>query len=344
MTSLLDIERPLPISSFSVDAIGDTPIRPVTVQLGGRRTSVFLKLEGHNPGGSIKDRTGIALVRDLESRGMLQKNSTIVESTSGNLGVALAGISKSLGYKFVAVVDPKLTVENADKMRSSGAVLDVVTRQEPTGGYLLTRLERVKELLAAMPGAVWPNQYENHANVRAHFEGTGPEIWRQLRGRIDAVLIGVSTGGTLTGISRWLRRVVPDVRIVAVDARGSIALGGTPGPRLLTGIGASRRITLARRADYDAVMYVADADAFACCRALAHCTGISVGGSSGAVVAAAVEWLKEAPTAERVVCICADTGANYQSSIFDDRYIGRALPEVRQRQPFYEAIFAESRG
>ena len=342
MAGMLHVERPPPNSGFSVDAIGDTPMRSITIQIGHRGSSLYLKLEGYNPGGSIKDRTALALVRDLESRGLVRKNSTIVEFTSGNLGVGLSCISKCLGYRFIAVVDPKLTAENADKMRCSGAILELVTRQDVTGGYLLTRLERVKELLSFIPGAAWPNQYDNHANVRAHLEGTGPEILRQMSGRIDAIFVGVSTGGTLAGISRSVRGALPGTRVIAVDAQGSIAFGGAPSPRLLTGIGASRRITLAQRADYSTVMYVTDVDAFACCRALAHCAGVHVGGSSGATIAAAVRWLTEASTAERTVCVCADTGFNYQSSIFDDDYVATTLPEVQRRQRYYEAVFAES--
>jgi N-(2-amino-2-carboxyethyl)-L-glutamate synthase len=322
-----------------IHRIGNTPVSFVSIKLGPRTIPLHLKLEGHNPGGSIKDRTAIALIRDLEARALLNRGSIIVESTSGNLGVALAYISRELGYRFVAVVDPKLTVENAAKMQSMGAMLDMVTDPDETGGYLLTRLRRVQELLSAMPGAAWPNQYENPANLKAHFEGTGPEILRQMCGKVDVAFVGVSTGGTLAGISQFLRMELPHVSMIAVDAKGSIALGGAPGPRLLTGIGASRVATLLQCNDYDRVIYMDDTDAFACCRALARRTGISVGGSSGAVIAAAIQWLTRAPANTRAICLCPDTGLNYQSSIFNDGYINVKLPTVHRRQEYYESVF-----
>jgi cysteine synthase A len=314
----------------------------VSAKLGLRTITLHLKLEGYNPGGSIKDRTAMALVRDLQENELLHRDGMIIESTSGNLGVALAYISRELGYRFMAVVDPKLTAENADKLQTSGAVLDMVTEPDETGGYLLTRLRRVQELMSTTRGAVWPNQYENPANVKAHFEGTGPEILRQMCGKVDVVFLGVSTGGTLAGVSRSLRAALPRVRIVAVDAKGSVALGGEPGPRLLTGIGASRQATLLQRNDYDSVTYVDDADAFACCRALARRTGISVGGSSGAVIAAAIQWLARALTDFRAVCLCPDTGLNYQSSIFNDDYVGGKLAGIDRRQEYYESVFGAS--
>jgi N-(2-amino-2-carboxyethyl)-L-glutamate synthase len=338
ITTLQDNCARLRDGSF-MDLIGNTPTRAVRVKLGDCTRQIHLKLEGFNPGGSIKDRTAIALIRDLEAGMRLKRNGMIVESTSGNLGAALAYISRELGYRFTAVVDPKLTEENAEKMRRMGATLDHVTELDETGGYLLTRLRRVQELLSTIPGAVWPNQYENPVNAKAHFEETGPEILRQMNGKIDMAFLGVSTGGTLAGVSRFLRMALPRVSIVAVDAKGSIALGGTPGSRLLTGIGASRKATLLRRDDYSSVLYMNDIDAFACCRALARRTDLSVGGSSGAVVAAAIQWLACAPATTRAVCLCPDTGLNYQSSIFNDEYVRAKLPAVYRRQEYYESVF-----
>ena len=322
--------------------IGNTPIQVINLQLGLRSIPLHLKLEGCNPGGSVKDRTAIALIRDLQERGLLKQNSTIIESTSGNLGVALAYISESLGYRFVAVVDPKITPENSAKMQNAGAVLDKVTELDETGGFLLTRLRRVQHLLSSIKGAVWPNQYENPANVRAHLEGTGAEILHQMDSKIDVIFLAVSTGGTLAGVSRCLRKASPSVRVIAVDAKGSIALGGIPGSRLLTGIGASRAITLANRNDYDSVIYIDDANAFACCRALHHRTNLDVGGSSGAVIAAATQWLSEQSDPIRVVCLCPDTGANYRSSIFNDDYVTAALPSALCLEEYYQNIFANN--
>jgi cysteine synthase A len=156
---------------------------------------------------------------------------------------------------------------------------------------------------------------------------------------VDVVFLAVSTGGTLAGVSRFLRMVLPRVSIIAVDVKGSIALGGVPGPRLLTGLGASRQATLLGRDDYGSVIYIDDTDAFACCRALARRANVSVGGSSGAVISAAIQWLARAPGNTRAVCLCPDTGLNYQSSIFNDDYVNAKLPAVYRRQEYYESVF-----
>jgi N-(2-amino-2-carboxyethyl)-L-glutamate synthase len=303
--------------------IGHTPIVRVELQLPCGTRSVHLKLEGANPCGSLKDRTAASLVADLERRGFLERGSCIVESTSGNLGVSLASIARARGYTFVAVVDPKTTPENVSRLRRLGARIERVETPDDAGGYLLSRLARVRELLASSDRFVWPDQYTNPANPRAHEDGTGPELLQQLRGDLDAVFVPVSTGGTLTGIGRFLRRESPGTRIVAVDAAGSVALGGSTARRLLVGIGASRRSSFVTRDLYDEQLAVGDAEAFAFCRTLAEARGVLVGGSSGAVLAACARVLARRPELERVVCLCADRGDSYASTIFDDRWLER---------------------
>jgi cysteine synthase A len=306
-----------------MNRIGNTPIVRVELRLAGSARPVHLKLEGANACGSLKDRTAASLVADLERRGLLQRASCIVESTSGNLGVSLAWIARASGYGFVAVVDPKTTPENLSRLRRLGARIERVEMPDKAGGYLLSRLARVRELLASSDRFVWPDQYTNPANPRAHEEGTGPELLEQMRGELDAVFVPVSTGGTLAGIGRFLRRESPGTRIVAVDAAGSVALGGRPARRMLVGIGASRRSSFATRDLYDEHIAVGDAEAFAFCRGLAEGSGLLVGGSSGAVLAACARVLASRPDLERVVCICADCGSNYASTIFDDRWLER---------------------
>jgi 2,3-diaminopropionate biosynthesis protein SbnA len=303
--------------------MSDTPLVPVRLAVGGAVRTIHLKLEGENPGGSLKDRTAAALVDDLEARGALGPGSILVESTSGNLGVALARLARARGYGFVAVVDPKTTPENVERMRRYGARVELVQRPDAAGGYVGSRIERVRALCGESDRFAWPNQYENPANPRAHEEGTAVEVLRQMDGRVDALLAAVSTGGSLAGIARRLRAESPQTRIVAVDAAGSVALGGSPGPRLLTGIGASRRSAFLTADLYDELVRVGDLDAFACCHALLHGAGLSVGGSSGAVLAAAGRWLEANADAERVVAICADRGERYARSIFDPRWLER---------------------
>lgn len=300
---------------------GDTPLRPIALRIEGSTRIVQLKLEAANPCGSLKDRTAESLLDDLEQRGLLERGCVLVESTSGNLGIALAWLARQRGYRFVAVIDPKTTPENVARLRQLGARLELVDTPDAAGSYLLARIERVRRLCASSRAYVWPDQYANPANPLAHEQGTAPELLAQLGGELDAVFVPVSTGGTLAGIARFLRRESASTQIVAVDAHGSVALGGSPGPRLLTGIGAAKRSSFATRDLYDAAVLVSDREAFAYCRTLAATTGISVGGSSGAALAACARVLARDAELERVACICPDGGRSYRSTIYSDRWL-----------------------
>ncbi len=299
--------------------IGNTPIRRIRLLIDGKSRNVYLKLEGDNPGGSIKDRTALSLLRSLENTGQLSAGGRLVESSSGNLAIGLAMLARDRGYQFTAVVDPKVTAENMRRLHDLGAETTMVETPDETGGYLLTRLARIREMLAEDPGLLWTNQYSNAANPEAHYTGTAPEISRQMEHRVDAVFVAVSTGGTLAGIGRYFRETSPDTRIIAVDARGSVALGGSPGVRKLTGMGSSRRSEFVTTGLYDELIYVGDREAFAFCRAVDAATGIKVGGSSGACLAACARYLQSHRKVERAVCICADRGEHYASSIFSNR-------------------------
>lgn len=301
--------------------IGNTPLEPIYFVIDGNVRKICLKLEGANPAGSVKDRTGYALVNDLERRGLLHEGSVVVESTSGNLGVTLALICLAKGYPFLAIVDPKTTQENLAKMRALNAMIELVDQPDANGGYLLSRLARIQELCQLSDTYVWTNQYASDANPRAHYQTTGPEIYRQLNGEVDAVFAAVSTGGTLAGIGRFFRETSPSTRLIGVDARGSVVFGTPAGPRKLTGIGSSRRSNFISPEIYDTHLLVSDEDAFAFCRAVYAATGIKVGGSSGAALAACARYLQAHPTLKNVVCLCPDGGENYASSIFNDQWL-----------------------
>lgn len=302
---------------------GNTPLIQTALFARGAPHPVLLKLEGANPCGSVKDRTALSLIDDLERRGELGPGSIIVESTSGNLGVALAWIARHRGYRFVAVVDPKTTRENLARLRALGAGVAVVKKADEAGCYLSARLGRVGELCASSEAFVWPDQYSNLAGPRAHELGTGPELLDQVRGSLDAIFVPVSTGGTLAGIAACLRRESPATRIIAVDAVGSLALGGRPAPRLLTGIGAGRPSIFLTADLYDERVLIGDAEAFSICRRLASETGIQVGGSSGATLAACGRVLARNPDIGRVVCVCPDRGDAYETTIYDDGWLAR---------------------
>jgi 2,3-diaminopropionate biosynthesis protein SbnA len=308
-----------------------TPLQRIRLHLAGKHRDVFLKLEGANPGGSIKDRTALSLLQSLEESGRLTAGGRLIESSSGNLAIGLAMLSRERGYRFTAVVDPKVTAENLQRLRNLGAETLMVETPDYTGGYLLTRLETIREALAEDPGLSWTDQYSNMANPLAHYSGTAPELFRQMEEKVDAVFVAVSTGGTLAGIGRYFREVSPQTRIIAVDARGSAALGGVPGERRLVGIGSSCRARFLEDWLYDELVYVEDCEAFAFCRALDSATGIKVGGSSGACLAASARYLQVNSGLERTVCLCADRGENYASSIFSDAWLAQNGLEISPR-------------
>jgi 2,3-diaminopropionate biosynthesis protein SbnA len=304
-----------------LNRIGNTPLRLIYLVINGVARKVYLKLEGENPAGSVKDRTAYALIRQLEAQGKLGKDSVIIESTSGNLGVALALICRARKYRFIAVVDPKSTQENVSRMRALGAEIDEVHEADESGGYLLARLKRVRELCGASDGYIWTDQYSNEANPQAHYSGTAPEIYHQMDGRVDAVFAAVSTGGTLAGIGRFFREFSPSTHIIGVDVQGSVVFGGQSGPRRLTGIGSAKPSTFITRELYDSHLLVTDEAAFASCRALLDATGIKVGGSSGAVLSACAKYLQTHPDITCAACLCADRGDNYSSTIFNDAWL-----------------------
>ena len=207
--------------------LGNTPMEPIYMVIGGIARKIHLKLESHNPTGSVKDRTGYSLIQALETEGTLHKDSIVIESTSGNLGTALSFFCKLKGYRFVAVVDPKTTQENLAKMRMLGAQIEMVDQPDENGGYLLSRLERVQELCRNSHRYVWTYEYANPANPHIHYLSTGPEIYRQMHGEVDALFMAVSTGGTLAGIGRFFRETSPTTSIIGVDAYGSVVLALT---------------------------------------------------------------------------------------------------------------------
>lgn len=303
-----------------------TTMRWLEIRRGAQRSVVGLKLELENPTGSVKYRTALSLLGELDQRRHLEPGTTVVESTSGNLGIALAGLTAEIGCRFVAVVDPKLPSGAREAMASAGAELVTVQERDRHGGYLLTRLQRVAELCAGDSSMVWANQYGSSANPAVHQAVTGPEISLQTEGRLGLVAVPVSTGGTLAGLSAFLRRSFPRVRILAVDVVGSIALSGVGRPHLLNGIGSTRRSSFLNRADYDRQLRVRDIEALAMCRLLAAETGLVLGGSSGAVVAAYVQepWQHGGDRGIPVL-FCPDGGERYEDTVYNDDWLGHKL-------------------
>ena len=305
--------RPSTARPSTVAVIGDTPLWPIRVPVGDRTVRLWLKLESANPFGSIKARTADALLATLEATGELRPGRRVVESTSGNLGVALAGLCAARGYRCTLVVEPSTPMTSIERMTAYGA--DVVTVSDVPGGRTLdARLRVVREILEQDSGSVWTNQYESPANPGVHEDQTAAELAKAAPpGGFDAVAVSVSTGGTLAGVARYFRDNQPRTRIVAVDAVGSAALGGAPAdrPHKLAGFGSARASTFLHSGLWDHVVRLRDADAVAACAAVLERTGMSLGGSAGATVLAATVRAALDPGLRELACVCPDSGEKY---------------------------------
>ncbi|GHC43868.1 cysteine synthase family protein [Streptomyces cinnamoneus] len=314
-----------PVLDYVRRAVADypvVPVRTVRTEIAGIPRTITLKLEGHSPWRSVKGRTALSLIRSVAGE-LTVPGATVVESTSGNLGLALSAICRDLGLRFIAVVDQRQSPVIQKTIEDNGGELDWVKTPDDAATHLQDRLARVRELVRDLPHAVWPNQYENEANWRVHESWTAPELDAQAGASAQALFAGVSTGGTLAGLSRYFRRARPDLRIVAVDVRGSTVFGGVPRPRALTGIGASRRSAFLDDTDCDAVLLVEERRAVACCHTLREDTGIAVGGSSGAVLAGALDYLYRHPEVRHALCLCPDLGDNYAPTVYHPAWLDR---------------------
>lgn len=322
-----------------VNRIGNTPVVPVEMRIGDRRWVVHLKLEGYNPFGSIKDRTAYSLIRSIEADHGTSGPLTIVESTSGNLGVALAAMCKLRGHSLIAVVDPKISDDNLEILKHFGARIEMADIADESGGYLTGRLDRVRRICAT-EAVHWTNQYANQANPVVHFRQTGPEIVKDLGPAVDCVFVAVSTGGTIAGIADYFKSLRPKVitKVIGVDAVGSVAIRGMPGRRNFAGIGASRRSDFVTAEMIDDVILVPDDDTAAICRKVTVEAGLCLGASSGAVVAASVRYLDRNPGMRRAVCVCPDRGVRYSGSVYNDAWLRDHEVDLEGALDRYEAI------
>lgn len=306
-------------------AIGSTPlVRLDRVGLPG--VTAFAKLEGLNPGGSMKDRPALRMLVAATLAGELTTGGVVVESSSGNLGCALAQACAVLGFELVVVVDELTNADTIRRIEALGGRVEVVRASADDRMPLLERrLQRVRELVSAIPGAYWPSQYSNPDNPAAHTIGTMREIDEALGGHVDVVLLPTSTTGTLNGCADYLTEHGRATTVVAVDAVGSVLFGGVAGPRLIPGIGAGVASALSERARYDRLVRVDDLDAIVALRRLARREGILAGGSSGAVLAALGRIAPSLPAGARCAMVFADTGAPYLSTVFDDDWVEHRL-------------------
>ncbi len=281
---------------------------------------LLLKVEGLNPAGSIKLKTARSLIEDAERTGRLSAGRRVIESSSGNLGIALSMVCAARGYAFTCVVDPNTSPQAVHAMRSCGADVVEVNWRDPNGGYLRSRISYIGRRIAADPNLVWLNQYANEANPAVHARTTAAAILRDV-GRVDYLFVGAGTTGTLMGCARHFRRNSPATVVVAVDAVGSVTFGHPPGLRNIPGIGTSRRPELVRREMVDDVVMVEEIDAIRTCRALARRRGLLVGGSTGSVLAAVAARSGGFRPGARVVAVAPDLGEKYLNTIYDDDWV-----------------------
>ncbi|UWP60396.1 cysteine synthase A [Ruminococcus gauvreauii] len=298
----------------ALDLIGKTPLMEIenlAVQ-EGLKARVLVKLEYLNPAGSVKDRVAKSMIEDAEERGLLKEGFVIIEPTSGNTGIGLAAIAAVKGYRTILTMPETMSVERRNILKAYGA--EIVLTDGARG--MTGAIEKAEELAAAIPESFIPGQFENRANPRAHMETTGPEIWEDTEGIIDAFVAGVGTGGTVTGIGGYLKEKKGDIKIVAVEPSASPVLsGGKAGPHKLQGIGAGFIPEVLNTEVYDRIMCVENEEAFIAARKLARAEGILVGISSGAALHAALEMARCQEFEDKtIVVLLPDSGDRYYST------------------------------
>lgn len=309
-----------------LDLIGKTPMVEVTkIDTGPCR--LFLKLEAQNPGGSIKDRIAMSMIAAAEAEGFLKPGGTIVEATAGNTGLALTLVGQAKGYKVLLVIPDKMSKEKIQHLRAMGA--DVrLTRSDVPHGHPEYYTDMAERLAQQIPGGFYVNQFANDANSLAHFQTTGPEIYEQMGGDIDAFAAGIGSGGTITGIARYFKSMGSQAEIILADPVGSTLAGivndGVPGPEgsyTVEGIGQNFVPDTADMSLIDRAYSIPDAEAVATVRELLLKEGILAGSSSGTLIASALRWCREQTEPKRVVTFVCDTGAKYLSKVYNDAWL-----------------------
>ena len=301
------------INSSITEAFGRTPLVRLNRVTDGAAATVLAKLEFYNPSSSVKDRLGIAIVDAAEGSGQLRPGGTIVEGTSGNTGIALAMVGAARGYQVVLTMPESMSLERRKVLRAYGAELVLTPPSEGMKGAV----SRAEQIAAERPGAVLARQFENEANPAIHYATTGPEIWDDTDGAVDAFVAGVGTGGTITGTGRYLKERKPELKVIAVEPKESPILnGGQPGPHKIQGIGANFVPDVLDRGIYDEVIDVDIAESVAMARRLSSEEGILAGISSGTTVHAAVQLAHRPEYAGKtIVVIVASFGERYLSTV-----------------------------
>jgi len=302
----------LKIYKSVLDGIGKTPLIRLNRITAGLKCTLLAKLEAQNPGGSVKDRISLNMIRVAEKQGLITKKTVIIEPTSGNTGIGLALVSAVKGYRLILTMPESMSVERRRLLKAYGAKIVLTPAAEGMTGAV----KKAEELAAQTPNAFIPQQFQNSANPQIHRETTGPEIWKATKGKIDILVAGVGTGGTITGIAEYIKPLKPEFEAIAVEPFNSPVLsGGSPGPHTIQGIGAGFIPSILRKDLIDEVIKVKDEEAREISRRLAKKEGLLVGISSGAATYAALMIAKRSENEGKLlVVILPDTGERYLST------------------------------
>lgn len=306
--------------------IGNTPM----VQLHNLDTglcNLYVKLESANPGGSIKDRIGLSMISEAERTGRIKAGAVLVEATAGNTGLGLALVAAAKGYKLILVIPDKMSREKIYHLRAMGAEV-IITRSDVAKGHPEYYQDMAERIAKETHNAFYVNQFENEANPLAHETTTGPEIFRQLEGRVDAVVCGIGSSGTLTGLTRFFRKAKPDVEMIIADPKGSVISDyltkgsfGEAGSWYVEGIGEDFIPPIADFSLTKKAFTITDEESFSIARQLLRSEGILAGSSSGTLVAAAIKYCREQPHPKNVVTFVCDSGSKYLSKMYNDDWL-----------------------
>jgi N-(2-amino-2-carboxyethyl)-L-glutamate synthase len=321
------------IYSSLLDKVGNTPFINIKIE-DLQNVDLFAKLEYYNPTGSVKDRAANYILDKCIEKKIIDSATTIIESSSGNFGISLAAYCKKNKLNFICVIDPNITPVNEMIIKSLDARVVKVNVPDEFGGYLLPRIAKVKEFVNEIDNSYWVNQYGNPLNAEAYYHSLGSEICSELTGDLDYIFLGVSSGGTITGISQKIKEMYPKARVIAVDIWGSVIFGNKPHKRYIPGIGSSMIPEILKSAFIDDVMMVDELETINHCKKLLKNYSIFAGGSSGSVFAAINKYFKGRTLKDKinVVTIFPDKGERYCNTVYSEEWYNQTFSKIREKK------------